>query len=536
MEEENLLGRYIVAKYDRLYTERDNWDSHWQDVAEFVLPRKDDIYGVKWSGEKKMQRLYDSTSIQANELLGSALHGMLTNPASIWFNLASGDTEIDKDHESRLWLQDSTQRMIEVLNASNFQTQIHETYMDLGAIGTNVLFIDEHPTKTIYFDSSPIYPYVIDEDQFGRVDTIGRCFKRTYKQLVDTYGLDNLPEEVLSDQHMPSKEWEVVHFVEPNKVYDPNAPKIKTNLPFRSVHVLRRTHSELKVSGYHENPFAVARWTKIAGEKYGRSPAMKSLPDIKMLNAMRKVQIRGAQKVIDPPLMIPDHGFALPLDTRPGGSIYFRAGTQDKIEPLVTGARPDLAEEVMTGTQNRIRQAFFIDQLQLVQGAQMTATEVMQRTEENLRLMGPILGRLNDELLRPIVDRLFGIMLRGNKFAPIPAALKGQDLKVEYVSQIAKAQRASEADTLMRVLQSMEPIINASPDVMDNFDGDKILRHNSKIFGLPQEMLRDPADVGKIRQQRQQAQEDQEEAALQNQEADTAGKLAGAQAQGQPQQ
>jgi len=527
--EENELGRYIVSKYDRLYTERDNWDSHWQDVAEYVVPRKDDIYGVKWAGEKKVQRLYDSTSVQANELLGSALHGMLTNPASVWFSLSAGDREIDKDHGIRLWLQDSTMRMIEVLNSTNFQTQIHETYIDLGGIGTNVLFIDEHPEKTIYFDSNPIYSFVIDEDQFGRVDTVARCFKRTYKQLVDEYGKDNLPEEVLNQQHLTSKEWEVVHLVEPNKEYDSKAPKVKTNLPFRSVHVLRRTSAILKEAGYHEMPYAVPRWTKIAGEKYGRSPGMKSLPDTKMLNAMRKVQIRGAQKIVDPPLMIPDHGFALPLDTRPGGSIYYRSGTQDRIEPLQTGARPDLAEEVMEGTRVRIRQAFFIDQLQLVQGANMTATEVMQRTEENLRLMGPILGRLNDELLRPIVDRLFGIMLRGNDFSPIPTELKGRDLKIEYVSQIAKAQRASEADTLMRVIQSSSPVIEASPDVMDNFDGDAVLRHNAKIFGLPQEMLRPPEVVGKLRQERQQAMEEQEEVALQNQEADTMQRLAKAQ-------
>jgi hypothetical protein len=256
---------------------------------------------------------------------------------------------------------------------------------------------------------------------------------------------------------------------------------------------------------------------------------MKSLPDIKMLNAMRKVQIRGAQKVVDPPLMIPDHGFALPLDTRPGGSIYFRSGTQDRIEPLVTNARPDLAEDVMENTRQRIRSAFFIDQLQLVQGAQMTATEVMQRTEENLRLMGPILGRLNDELLRPIIDRLFGIMLRNNKFAPIPDSLRGKNLKIEYVSQIAKAQRSSEADTLLRVIQTTAPLIEASPDIMDNFDGDAVLRHNAKIFGLPEEMLRDPADVGQVRKQRQEDAQDAQEAALQNQEADTTQKLATAQ-------
>jgi hypothetical protein len=207
---------------------------------------------------------------------------------------------------------------------------------------------------------------------------------------------------------------------------------------------------------------------------------MKSLPDIKMLNSMMKTMIRAAQKAADPPLMIPDNGFLLPVRTQPGGSNIYRAGINDT---MVEQAR------------QRIKSAFFIDQLQLQQGPQMTATEVMQRTEENLRMMGPILGRLNNELLKPIIDRVFGIMFRKGLFGDVPDDLKGKDLEVRYVSQISKAQRSGEADTFTRVIQSVAPILEMQPQMLENINGDAVLRYHADVFGLPEEMLRGVEEV-----------------------------------------
>jgi hypothetical protein len=253
---------------------------------------------------------------------------------------------------------------------------------------------------------------------------------------------------------------------------------------------------------------------------------MKALPDIKMLNKMMQTLIRAAQKIADPPMMVPDNGFLLPLRTVPGGTNIYRAGSKDKIEYLQSAGRIDINNEMVEQARDRIRQAFFIDQLQLQDGPQMTATEVMQRTEEKLRTMGPILGRLNNELLKPIIDRTFDIMLRRGLFAPMPEILRGKQLDTIYVSQISKAQRASEADTLTRVIQSIAPMIEMNPQMMDNINADSVLRYHAHIFGLAEEMLNDPEEVSKVRQARAEQQQAAIQAEQENINADTQQKMA----------
>jgi hypothetical protein len=514
-------AEFLMRKFAKLKGERVNWDSYWEKIAEYVLPRKDEVYGTVTTGEDKHSnnRLYDSTSIHSNELLASALHSMLTNPSSVWFGLSTGDKELDKQKEVRQYLQDSVRVIIQTLNMSNFQTEIHETYLDLGSIGTTTLRIEEDDERVIRFFAEPIYSSYVDENSKGIIDTIYREYEYTLRQMEQEFGSDflNIPDMKQRYEKDPMEKVKILHAIETQK-----------DGKIVSVHCFCDKKYILRESKFNEFPTAVPRWTKIAGEKYGRSPAMKALPDIKMLNQMQRTLIRAAQKVADPPLLIPDSGFLLPVRTTPGGSTIYRAGTKDEIKPLVHNARLDLNSEMIEQARLRIQQSFFIDQLQLQDGPQMTATEVNQRTEEKLRMMGPILGRLNNELLKPIIDRVFNILARKNLLPQAPKALAKRDLDIRYTSQIAKAQRAAEADTFTRVVQSVAPIIEMQPQIFDNINGDEVLRVHAEIFGLPEEMLRAKEQVEESRAAQAEMQQQQMQAEQENVQADTAQKLGNA--------
>jgi hypothetical protein len=511
-------AKAIIQKHEKLVSMRVNWDTYWEQLAQFGIPRKDNVYGHPTVGEDKHNKLYDSTSIHSNELLSSALHSMLTNPSSVWFGLSTGKKEVDSIKEVNQWLQDAVTKIVKALNNSNFQEEIHETYQDLGSLGTNTLFIDEDDEDIFRFYSRPIYGNYVQENFKGQIDTIYREYEYDLRQIIQQFGEDTLKNDHfrLRHDHDYTLKYKIIHAVEP----DPDSKE-----RYLSYHVLKEKPILLKEGSFNEKPFAVPRWTKISGEIYGRCPMMKALPDIKMLNAMMRTAIRAAQKSADPPLMVPDNGFLLPLRTTPGGTNVYRAGTKDRIEPLVHNARVDINAEMIEQIRVRVRQAFFIDQLQLQDGPQMTATEVMQRTEEKLRTMGPILGRLNNELLKPIIDRVFGIMIRKQMFGPVPAEIKKGELDVVYISQISKAQRASEADTLTRVMQSVGSLIELQPQMLDNISGDEALRYHAKIFGLPEELLRKKEDVEKARK----AQAEQQLEAQQNEQdnvmADTSQKV-----------
>jgi len=252
---------------------------------------------------------------------------------------------------------------------------------------------------------------------------------------------------------------------------------------------------------------------------------MKALPDILMLNSMMKTIIRGAQKIVDPPLQVPDDGLLGPVRTVPGGTNYYRAGSNDRIEPLATGARPDIGLDILENVRLRIREAFFIDQLQLNEGPQMTATEVLQRTEEKLRMMGPILGRLHFEFLKPLIDRVFAVMLRADLLPEVPEELSGVNLETRFSSMIARAQRSSEADNITRVMGIIAPFIEIDPSVMDNVDLDGMIKHVGDIFNVSHEVFKNTDEVEAIRQQRAAVQQQQLQQQQQLGEAEVINKL-----------
>jgi len=460
----------------------------------------------------------------------------MTSSSNVWFGLSSGDRELDKVPEIRAWLQEAVLRMIDVLNDSNFQTQIHETYLNIVSAGTSVLYMEDgDKERVINFRSSPIYPFYVATDNWKRVNTVMCSYEYSYSQMVDEFGEDVIPDDIkMNAQSDVAKTYKIVHTVEKNRKIYKDQPNIKsTNLPWVSVYVLDKTDTVLKVKGYREFPYAVPRWSVINEEDYGRSPAMKALPDVKMLNAMKKVVIRGAQKVIEPAVTLPDNGYLLPLDLTPGGVNFKRPGVEN-IEPIYAGANPGIGLDIMQETHLRVEQAFFIDQLHLREADRMTTVEVMQRREEYLRVLGPILGRLDDELLRPIVKRTFGIMWRKKLFTPPPQQLSDRELRVEYVSQIAKAQKATEADTFLRVVQSIGPMVELDPGLMQNFDGDKLIRHNARIFGLPEEVMRDEGKLAQMREQQAKQQQAMMQSEMNKNNADAAKSQAEAENVGKP--
>lgn len=522
------LAELVIKRYMKLKAERENWDTHWKEVTDYCIPRKNDIWDSRPDGEKKYDKVFDGSPIHVVELLASALHGMLTNPATFFFEFTTGDPELDKRDDVRKWFQGVVQKIHLILNNSNFQTEIHEVYMDLVTLGTAPMQIIDDKEMKIRFLSHPIYQSYIAENNKGMVDEIYRSFKWPLKKIIQEFG-DEFMQKLEAEQNNKidrdrdaNKEFEVIHGVYKRDQYDNKS--FPNKYKFASVHVLKELGVTIKESGFKDFPYVVPRWVKINGETYGRSPAMKALPDIKMLNAMMLVTIRSAQKVVDPPLMIPNDGVLLPIKTSPGGLNYVDRGGDD-IRPLQTGGRLDLSFEMLADVRQRIRDAFFVDQLQLNEGPQMTATEVLQRTEEKLRLLGPILGRQQFELLRPMVERIFGIMLENKEFGEPPEILNGKEFQIQYSSQIAKSQRISESQNLTRALTVIAPLVEYDPTIMDNFDGDNAVRVAARMFGVDQDMLRNQDEVARIRQSRAQAQAELQERDDQSAQAEVIQKL-----------
>jgi len=495
----------LVARFDHLETRRDNWDTHYQELADYMLPRKADIVRKRSRGEKRMELIFDGTALQAVDLLSASLHGMLTSGATPWFHLAMKDPDIGRDDMVQRWLEDSSKRMIRAFNQSNFETEVHELYVDLVVFGTGCMFV-EMDGENLRFSTRHISEFYVAEDQFGLVDTVFRKYKIPARQAVQRFGLENVGKFIQRTfEKKPDEEVTLLHAVLPRDDRDPTKRDNK-NMPFASVYICMETKMPVAISGFQEFPYIVPRFLKATGEVMGRSPAMVALPDVKMINLMSKTIIQAAQKQIDPPLLVPDDGFLLPIRTQPGGLNFFRSGTRDTITPLNTGANIPIGLQMEEQRRGAIRSAFYVDQLLSASTPNMTATEVVQRQEERMRVIGPVLGRLMNEMLRPMIDRVFALMLRNDMLAVPPEVLQGRDVDIEYVSPLARAQKSSSLNGTMKALEILLPLAQSLP-VGDHLNPDGLVNHIVDSLGVPKDVLLPQAQVDQQRQQRAAAQQ-----------------------------
>ena len=522
---------YIKKRYSEMSSNRGTWEDHWQEILDYVMPRKADVVFVRVKGDKRTEVLFDSTAITANNLLAASLQGTLTSPSLQWFHLKIRDDEINQDRDVQLWLEDSARRMYDVFNQTNFNTEVHELYLDLCSIGTGCLFVEEgnkgYDIDSIHFKTMHISEFYIGENVSGYIDCLYRRYKLTARQAIQEFGEENVGPKIQEAARMkPDKKFDFIHAVEPTEDYERALGKSNTKLPFHSCHVCEQDKMVVRTGGYNEFPYLVPRWSKATGEVYGRSPSYNALPDIKTLNKAVELGLKAWSKAIDPPLLVQDDGVIGRVRMTPGGITVIRSDAA--VKPFQSGANMQLNAFKENELKTAIRQAYYSDQLQLQQGPQMTATEVQVRYELMQRLLGPTLGRFQSEFLNPLIERVFGIMFRADAFLPAPELLQGQSIDIEYVGPLARSQRMEEAVAVERLYQLAMQLGQADPSVMDILNNDEAVRMRAELLGVPKSVLRGRAEVDELRQARMEAQMMQQQMMMQQQQAEIAAKQSAA--------
>ena len=517
---------YIRKRLDKLEADRGTWESHWQEILDYVMPRKAEITFLRSRGEKRTEVLFDSTAITANNLLAASLQGTLTSPSLPWFSLKLRDDDANKVRDVQIWLEDTARRMYAVFNESNFNTEVHEMYLDLCSVGTSAIFVEEANEGFLqgglHFNTLHIAEYFIQENSTGRVDTLYRKYKMTARQAIQEFGEDNVGTKIKEAvKAKPVTQFNFIHAVEPTPDYERSVGmKAKTKLPFHSCHVCFEDKMVVRVGGYNEFPYLVPRWSKATGEIFGRSPSYNALPDIKTLNKAVEIGLKAWAKAIDPPLLVTDDGVIGRVRMTPGGITVVRSDTA--IKPLQIGSNWQITDLKENQLRTAIRQAYYSDQLQLQEGPQMTATEVQVRYELMQRLLGPTLGRFQTEFLNPLIERVFGIMLRSDALTPRPSEMEGMSMDIEYVGPLARSQRMEEAIAVERLYQLAMQVVQVDPTVMDVIDHEQAIRMRATLLGVPKTVLRGEDEVAEIREQRAAAQQQAQEQAMAQQQADTA--------------
>jgi len=506
----------LLKRYDRLKSDRVNWDQMWEELATFLMPGKIDFISKSTKGTKRASEVYDSTAIHALQILSASLHGSLTSPSTKWFGLRFREDELNEDKDAKDWLENCSKGIFQEFGKSNFSTEVAEAYQDLAGFGTAAFMFDVK-TKESQFDgfnfrACHLAEVVVSESEEGQIDTVFRKLKLTARQAHQKFGDDAGDKALKALEQDPDKEFEYIQAVFPRELKGEPALVAPPNMrPFACYFISVADKKICKESGYYELPYMVPRWGKTTGDVYGFGPGCVARPDIKTLNEARKLAMKAWEKSIDPPLKAMQNGILGKIDMRPSSVTYVR--DMNGLQPIVNQTNWNADQLMLNDVRGSVRRIFFSDQLELNDGPQMTATEVQVRYELMQRLLGPTLGRLQSEFLNPIVERAFYSMLRGNALPPMPEVLQqaGGDLDIEYVGPLARSQKMDEVTSIQRAVDGIMQLANVNPEVLDIVDVDKAGRTIADRLGAPADILRGDEQVGQLRQSRQQQQQAQAE-------------------------
>jgi len=494
----SLDPKRVQARLSTMKAARATHDSHWQEVADYILPAR--AFNTRHApGSKRRARIFNTGPVLAAEQLAGGLHGMLTSPALRWFALVplphlAGDLAV------RAWFEAATDVLYSHFQSarSGFDVALHETYLDVAGFGSGVIFTADQGRAGPHHQAVPLVECYYTENARREVDTLYRSYELPLREVLRLWPAtapDTLRRQV--EQH-PDKPVPIVHAVEPAKRGD-----------WDSCYVTGSDY--LEHGRFAEFPYAVPRWTKRSGETYGTGPGMNALPDVAMLNKLEELNLRGLAKSVDPAVFMPHDGFLNAPNANPGAINYYDSAQMRRENPIFSlpPSRPDLAFQYIELLQDRIRNIFYTTWLNLPQQPNMTATEVLQRRDELLRLLGPMVARLTAELLAPLIERTFAIMGRNGMFPPAPPQLANQGWTVEYLSPLARAQRAADAETVMRLVAAAQPLVQADPAVLEALDTDEAFRFLANRLGSPASIVRSPEQLAARRQQRADAEAQQ---------------------------
>lgn len=504
----------ICRHQSQLETNRSTFESHWKEVAERVLPRQDDFLTNRVvEGEKRSEKIFDSTALLALDRAASAIDSLITPGTQIYHRLEPEDERLAEDREVKLYCDLLTKILFRLRYrpTANFASQAHECYVTEMAFGTMGMFVDDIPGVGTRYKSVALSDLYIAENYAGIVDLWHRKMRLTARAALQKWG-DFLPDDIVkAADKEPFRKFDFIHCVKPNEDIKRSAKDYRS-FPFSSYYVSISGKKILSEGGYRTAPYAVARHVTSPNETYGRSPAMMVLPDIKMVNEMEKTIIRAAHKIVDPPLLIFGDGILSAFASRPGAMNYGGVDEQGHqlVHPLKTGSNLPIAADMTEQKRKVINDAFYVTLFQiLVQNPQMTATEALIRAQEKGQLLAPTVGRTQSEFLGPIITRELDILGESGRLPPMPDKLKraGGGVKVMYTSPLARLRRAEDGVAIMRTIEALAPIAQVQPDIFDRFDPDMILEELAEINGVPERVMRSREAMIQLRDDRKQAQQ-----------------------------
>lgn len=472
---------HLLRRYEQAKDRRSNWETTWQDCYDHALPQRGEFTRIGQTGKIRTDRIYDGTALDAVDQLGASLLGHLTPPWTQWFGFKPGPDLTPSEAQALApVLEDSAKTIQAHFDQSNFSVEMHQCFLDLVVGGTAALYFEEAEPgafSAFKFTSVPLSDIVLEEGENGFLDGSFRQMKMTLAQIVERYPAAEIPSDITRQADRdPQARFTVLESILPDSgAYEYAALLTESGQPV-----------ELSKGRFSTSPCIAFRWMKSPGELYGRSPVMKALPDIKTANKVVELILKNASIAVTGIWQADDDGVLNPanIELVPGAIIPKAVGSQG-LKPLEMPGRFDVSQIVLDDLRARIRHALLIDKLGQLDGRKMTATEVIERAGEMALLLGATYGRLQSELLTPMIRRAYAILRRRGEIPDI--ALDGRFVALDYRAPLARAQAQRNVQNVMTWINS---VLGMGGDAATAIDMQRAAQYLGEALGVPSDLIR----------------------------------------------
>lgn len=533
----------ILQRLGNLKQSRFPYEKRWKNIRDYELPFVGEFEGEEQNkGRRKDLSIANGIAWLADQAFAAGIMSGLTPPARQWFKFSFSNSSLSNDVEAGKVL-DQRQEILEYfLHRSNFYNSIHNCYAEL-PFGQAPLGVFASPETGVRFQSYTIGTYYLDVSSSGRVDTFARRTKMSAVQIAQQFGEKHLPRMVKNALDNAGRKHEqsfdVWWMVTPNRNRDPNSPSNR-NMPYSSLYWIDGQNADdnngyLYIGGFEEFPVPVGRYMITGGEIYGKGPGWFAEGDARMLQKMKRVFLTAVEYLVKPPMAATAATYQRGINLIPGGiTIVDEINGAKSIGPILqTGQNLDgLAQEIIR-TEDAIKRNYSANlflMLESMDTHQMTAEEVHQRQQEMLSQLGPVVERLQDEFLSPIIERVYNILEREGLFPPIPEEVSERisdaDIRIEYISPLAQAQKMSSLVNIDQALSFVGQISQLYPEALKMIDPLGTVKRYFDLLGAPAAMQNSVETAQQLIQQEQEAMMQQAEEQKAMQQAQAAAPLA----------
>ncbi len=513
--------RDIRRRLKQLRADRASWDGHWRELRDHVSPWSGNFadQGERANDGGKKADPIESAGREALRVMASGMQGGLTPRSVRWFGLKTRDPRVRDLPGAGAWLDECTQLILDILARSNFYHVQGQVYESLGLFGTAAMYVEDDFDSVVRFKFLSTGEYWIADNWKGEVDTLIRIFQVTARNVAEEFGEErcSLQTRNLAREN-PDQYVTLVHAVLPRPGGRPDAANPR-DLPFASYYFEESASSDvsdvsdasggaplLRESGYRSFPFLVPRWQVRGADAYGHSPAMDALGDVKMAREMLIDVVGMVNNITHPPLQAPQGVEMSGVNMDAGTVTYVADMRQGEIKPILTTEyNVQNVQAVVREVEDKIRRAFHYDIFMMFAGDDktMTATEIMERRQERLTQLGPVLERMQTEIFGPLINRVFERCAAAGILPPVPKGLPpGTDIEVEYTSALSQAQNLSRITDMQRFVGQLGQVAQVKPEVLDLLDEDRLTRRFAEYLNVPPDILREREDVDALRRER----------------------------------